>query len=231
MRLRIRTRWGYGGFAIGIGLGFAYTAERVATVGYHLLPLHLVWNLIWAPFLGAIIGRALSRTRPKQPKKWRPPQFRVHNLMAIVAYVALLLGGCVSTSRMGIAAGRYLQKTINSAEMAKIYRDQVRACDADAKLMRENVTELRAGRIPVGLHPLQREFLQSLEDDPKVMPDYRTYRRGLIMEGEERHRIRQEHNVVYLGRIAEHYERLAAKYKWFRWHPLLPVEPDPPVPK
>ena len=58
----------------------------------------------------------------------------------------------------------------------------------------------------------------------------RTYRRGLITEGEEQDRIKQENNVLVLGRIAEHFERLAAKYEWFQWHPWLPVEPDPPVP-
>ncbi len=56
-RLRTRARWGYGGFAIGIGLGFACTAAQVATFGYHHL-LNSVWNLIWAPFLGVIIGHA-----------------------------------------------------------------------------------------------------------------------------------------------------------------------------
>ena len=110
--------------------------------------------------------------------------------MVIVAYVALLLGVSVSTARIGIAAQRYLQEKINSAEMVKIYREEARKCDADAKLKRKNVTELQAGRIPEGLHQTQRAFLQSLEDDAKATPDYRTYRRGLITEGEEQNRIR-----------------------------------------
>ena len=66
-RLRTRTRWGYGGFAIGIGLGFALTAAQVASAGYAILPFEFVWNLIWAPFLGVVIGRALSRTQPIEP--------------------------------------------------------------------------------------------------------------------------------------------------------------------
>ena len=118
--------------------------------------------------------------------------------MVIVAYVALLLGVSVSTSRIGTAARRYLQKKMNSAEMAKVYWEQTRKCDADAKLKRKNVTELKAGKIPVGLLQIQRVFLQSLEDDPKVTPDYRIYRRGLITESEEQHRIRQENNVIVL---------------------------------
>jgi len=151
--------------------------------------------------------------------------------MVIVAYVALLLGVSVSTYKLGIAARRYLQKTVSSAGMVKGFKEQARICDADAKLKRENVAELRDGKIPVGLLQGQREFLQSLENDPKVTPDYRTYRRGLITDGEEGHRIRQEHNVVVLGKIAEHFERLAAKYEWYRCHPWLPVEPDPPIPE
>jgi hypothetical protein len=94
----------------------------------------------------------------------------------------------------------------------------------------EDDAELQAGRIPEGLLQIQRAFLQSLEDNAKATPDYRTYRRGIITEGEEQNRIRMENNVVVLRRIAEHFERLAAKYEWFQWHPWLPIEPDPPVP-
>lgn len=86
-RLRTRTRWGYGGLAIGIGLGFALTAADVARVGYAILPFQLLWNLIWAPFLGVVMGRALSRTPPKKPRKWTLPQLRIHTLMVIVAYL------------------------------------------------------------------------------------------------------------------------------------------------
>ena len=57
-RLRTRTRWGYGGLAIGIGLGFALTAAQVASAGYAILPFEFLWNLIWAPFLGVVTGRA-----------------------------------------------------------------------------------------------------------------------------------------------------------------------------
>jgi hypothetical protein len=231
-RLRTRAHWGYGGFAIGIGLGLACTAAQIATLGYHfLLLLDPVLHLIWAPLLGLVVGRALSRTRPEKSRKWGPPHLHVHTQMVIVAYVALLFGVGISTTRLGIAAQRYLQESVNSAERARRYREQARECDADAKLKRANVADLRAGRVPVGLLPIQREFLQSLQDDPKVTPDYRAHRRGLITEGEEAHRIRQEHNVGLMGRIAEHFEKLAAKYEWYSWHPWLPIEPDPPVPK
>ena len=200
--------------------------------GYYHLTTSLICTLsIWAPFLGVVIGRALSRTRPEKRRKWRPPQLRVHTLLVIVAYVALLFGVGVSTFRTGVTAMRYLQKSINSAEMARIYREQGRKCDTEAKLKRTNIADLRAGKVPVGLLLTQRKFLQSLEDDPKVTPDHRAYRRGLITEGEERDRIRHEHNVVVLERVAEHFERLVTKYEWHRWHPWLPIEPDQPVPK
>ncbi len=123
-RLSTRTRRGYGGFAIGIGLGFALTAAQVASAGYAILPFQFVWNMIWAPFLGLVIGRALSRTEPKKPRIWRPPQLRIHTLMVIVAYLALLLGVSVSTFKIGIAAQRYLEKKINSADMGKNYREK-----------------------------------------------------------------------------------------------------------
>jgi len=58
-RLRTRTRWGYSGFAIGIGLGLALTAVQFVSAGYAILPFQFVWNLIWAPFLGVVLGRTL----------------------------------------------------------------------------------------------------------------------------------------------------------------------------
>ncbi len=231
IRIRTRARWGYGGFGLGLAVGFAVTAVQLANGAYYILPFRLVWNLIWAPFLGVIMGVGLSRTRRPGPRRRRLPQLRTRALMTVVAYVAILLGMGISTQKLGDDARLYLQKWATADSMGKVFREQKRQSEDDAKLRRANVAELRAGRIPEGLLPIQREFLRSLEEDPKVTAEHRTYRRDLITDGEEATRIRQEHNVEFLGRLEDYHEQLAAKYGRARLRPWLPVEADPPMPK
>jgi hypothetical protein len=103
--------------------------------------------------------------------------------------------------------------------------------EADAKLTHENVAQLRAGKIPEGLLPGQVKFLRSLDLDPKVTHEFRTYRRGLIQDGEERAGVRLELAMAFLRRLVDYHEQLATKYDRARRRPWLPVEPDPLVPK
>jgi hypothetical protein len=126
---------------------------------------------------------------------------------------------------------RHSQKAIFSAGMAKVYRELRLKPEADAKLRRENVAQLQAGNIPNGLLPGQVDFLRSLDLGPKVTPEFREYRRGLIQEGEERAGVRQEQAMDFLRRLVDYHEQLATKYDRARWRPWLPVEPDPPMPK
>jgi hypothetical protein len=232
-RIRARTRWFLGGLAVGVALGFAVTAVQVASKDYVLLdaPRLLVLNLISAPYLGVITGLfGLIRTRRRGPRVWNLPQFRIRTLMVVVAYLALLFVGGISSHRLSMITLQYHLKANSSANLSNIYRELGLQSEADAKLRRENVAGLRAGEIPVGLMPTQLEFLRSLEGDAKVTPPYRQYRRDLITDGEEKHETRQEHNAAYLLRLGEYFENLAAKYDQARLRPWLPVEPDPPVP-
>ena len=151
--------------------------------------------------------------------------------MVVVAYVAILYGMGVSTARLGNAARLYLGKSSRADTMVKIYQDLQKKSADDAKLRRANIAGLRAGKIPEGLQKGQREFLQSLDEDAKVTPEYRKYRRELITDGEESARIRQEHNVLVFQQSEEYYAHLAAKYERARRQPWIPVEPDPPSPK
>ena len=118
----------------------------------------------------------------------------------------------------------------SSAELSKVYRELELKSEADAELRRANVAGLRAGEIPVGLLPTQRELLRSLEVDAKVTPASRQHLRQVITDLEAYHQTRQEKNVAYLRRLGAYYENLAAKYDRARLRPWLPVEPDPPVP-
>jgi hypothetical protein len=228
--VRKRTRWAYFGFGLGIVVGFVVTAVHVVIVGYHILPALLVWNLIWAPYLGLILGTKLGRKRRAGPWKWRRPQLRTQTLMVVVAYVALLFGMGVSTQRLGNSARLYYQKYVTADSMAHLFREQGKKSEAEASQKRDAVDQLRAGKNPDSLHPIQKDFLRSLELDPKVTPEYRKYRRGLITDGEERTGTMQERNAVVYRGLVEYNEQLAAKYNRARWRPWLPVEPDPPMP-
>jgi hypothetical protein len=232
-RIRTGIRWFLGGFGLGIALDFIVTAAQVVTSEYTLrdVPQLLVWNLWWASYVGASSGLiGLIRSRHPGPWIWRRPQFRTRTLMVVVAYLAFLFSAVVSSHRLSIGAMRYSQKAIASAGMAKVFRDFRLKPEADAKLKRENVAQLQAGKIPEGLHPGQVDFLRSLDLDPKVTPEFRKYRRGLIQEGEEQAGVRQKQAMAFLRRLVDYHEQLATKYDRARWRPWLPVEPDPPMP-
>jgi hypothetical protein len=229
-QVRKRSLRTYLGFGVGIVVGFVVTAIHLVYSGYHILPFQLVWNLIWAPYLGLIVGAKLGRRRQAGPWKWKRPQLRTRTLMVIVAYVALLFGMGVSTQRLGDQARQYHQKYAHADFMAKTYREQGLKSEVEARRKRDAVELLRSGKIPDSLFPVQKDFLRSLDHDPKVTPEFREYRRGLITEGEERIGTMQERNVVVYRRLVEYNEKLAAKYDRARWKPWLPVEPDPPMP-
>jgi hypothetical protein len=227
---RSQSRWAYGGFGLGIVLGFVVTAVQVAWSGYHLLPFWIVWNLIWVPYMGLILGNGLGRPRGAVRWKWKRPQLRTRTLMVVVAYVALLFGMGASTSRLGNSARQSHQKFVTADSMAKIFQIQGVKSEAEARLWRKAVEQLRAGKIPDSLHPDQVHFLRSLDLDPKVTPEFREYRRGLIMDYEEQKLTMQERNAVVFRGLVEYNRQLAAKYDRARWRPWLPVEPDPPMP-
>lgn len=125
-RARIRAGWVYGGFASGILVGFAVTAASVAVSGYGVLPVQLIWNLMWAPALGVILGFRLGRIRGSEPWNWKRMRLRTRTMMVIVAYVALLFGMGVSTGRLGHTARQYESKFITSGQLMKVYQNMER---------------------------------------------------------------------------------------------------------
>ncbi len=227
---RQRRRWIAWGFGAGLIVGFLVTAVHVAIVGYHILPSQLVFNLMMFPYLGSLIGFRRYRARYVETWKWKRPQIRTGTLMWVVAYVALLFGMGVLSDRVGWRARQYYQKYVNSESIAKVYRDQGHKSEVEVIKRRRNLEQFREGKIPDGLLPMQIEFLRNLETDPKATPEYRKYRRGLIEAGERLQLMPQESNVVIFGKFTDYYQKLADKYDRARWHPWLPVEPDPPPP-
>lgn len=230
-RIRTRARWGYGGFAVGVVLALAYTAWFVARWDYGILQPMIVWNLIWAPCVCSRIGLGLSRTRRPGPRSWRLPRLRTRTLMLAIAYVAFLFGVGDWAGKIGGPARQYHQKWAAADSSATSSRNLERFWADHARQRRANVEALRAGKIPEGLFATQRDFLRSLEADPKRTPKERKFHRDLITDLEERLRISEEQSADLNRRLAEYHDGLAAKYDRARWRPWLPVEPDPPAPK
>ena len=229
LEARKLARWSYAGFGLGIICSLASTAYLVGDDNYQNLPF-LVFYLTWWPPLYLIMGRRMARPRGARCPKWKLPRFRTQTLMMVVAYVAVLLGLSVQLVPLGARAGQYLQKSVSADSMAKVYRVLLRRSADEASQKRQAVEQLRAGKIPESLLPGQRDFLRSLDVDPKITPEYREYRRGLITDGAEQTRIRQERNAIVFQGLVDYHEQLAAKYEKARRRPWLPVEPDPPMP-
>jgi hypothetical protein len=227
-RRQIRARWFGAGFAIGIGIAFAMTAVQLAWNGWHILPFQLVSNLIWIPFVSALISYSRCPVPRARARSWRHLRLRTRTLMFVIAYIALLFGMGVSTAPLGAAARRYHQKYVTSLWMVATFRDQARKSGVEARQRQENLATLRLGKIPEGLLQSQKDFLRSL--DQTATPEYRAYRYGLIADGEEFHGTRQARNEVGIQGLSAYFERLAAKYDRARWRPWIPVADDPPIP-
>jgi len=225
---QIRSRWILGGIGIGIVAGFVITALNVAWSGWHILPENLIWNLIWAPYLGAAMANGLCPAPRFQVWSLKHLRFRTRTLMILIAYLALLFGLGVLTGRIGSVSRVYHQKFVNSQYLAYVYRDVFQKLATDSKQRLESAAVLRTDKVSETLTQEQKDFLRSL--DQKATPEYRKYRYGLIEESEESQGRMQEHNAVVVRGLAEYYEALAAKYDRARWRPWLPVEPDPPMP-
>ncbi len=150
--------------------------------------------------------------------------------MWVIVCFAFLFGVGTWTARLGGASRQYHQKNSNSRTLAEVFGEQAWKSESDVKLRRRNLEEFREGKVPDGLLPAQKDFLRDLDQDPKATPEYRKYRRKLIEDGEKLQLAPQEGNAVLFRKFAEHHGKLARKYDRARWHPWLPVEPDPPVP-
>jgi hypothetical protein len=227
-----QTRRIYVGFGIGIVLAFAGTAVRVSNseFGYIILFDQLFWSLIWLPALGLAIGYLPGRSRRLGSTILKRPQLRTRTLMVIIAYVAFLLGVGIYAKRLSDSALASFLKYSTSEQMVKVFRDHGRRSELVAELRRQNVEELRSGKIPSGLLTYQQELLRRLEVDPYVTAEVQRMRRDGIEADEERNGAREERNVVLYQELVEYEQRLADKYDHARRHPWLVVEPDPPQP-
>jgi hypothetical protein len=233
-RGRKHARWCYAGFGLGVVVGFGIAAIWGAMNKFSFINMFevLILNLIWWPAVGLLGGNALGRPRLAERRSWEGKRLhlRLGTLMAIIAYLAFLMSVGVTSRRWDHSARAAYLAFARSDGLVTIFREQgVKSAEVVAQ-KRATIEGLRSGKIPDGLQPIQREFLRGLDLDPKLTPVYRKERRDLIQAGEERIKAMMERNVVVYRELTAYHEQLAAKYDQARWHPWLPVEPDPPAP-
>jgi hypothetical protein len=224
-RKHIRAGWVYGGIWIGIVAGFAVTASHVALAGFQILPVHLIFHLIWCSCLGGILGYNLCPVPRADVLSWDDLRFGTRALMVLVAYVGLLFGAGISSSRMAGPAHLYSGKYLLARQMAKAHRELARKAEAGAKQRLADAAELCAGRIPDRPIPGLEDFVRSL--DQTVAADARKAVYDQFVKSEE---LAAQRLINLYRRRAEYFEALALKYDRARRRPWVPVAPDPTEP-
>jgi hypothetical protein len=185
------------------------------------------FNLLFFPYFCVLLAFNLSREAGEK-LSLRRPRLNIGTIMVLIAYLGLLFGVAVEGNRIGGAAQRYHQQRISAAEQSGLFRGLALKGAAEAPVRRNNARELRAGKIPDKILEDQKTFLKSLETT--ATPEYRTYRYGLIADGEDLQGRMAEANLAEFGKLADYLDQLAAKYARAEKRPWEPVPPDPPRP-
>jgi hypothetical protein len=107
---RGRTVAMYAGWTAGIVLGLLFTALDLLMMGWVVFPQVLFGNLTLFPIAYLISVAMVFREPGKWPLRWGWPRVRIRALMALIAYLALLLGLVQTTARLGWRARSYQLK-------------------------------------------------------------------------------------------------------------------------
>ncbi len=206
------------GMSLGMGLGLMVNpAMGFLVTGWSiLLPL-------------AVALMALSIRLPSR-EEWPLglPRLHLRSIMALVAYVALLLGMGRATLDIGRRAWTFSNKVITSESLATNFRPQPPIHEQEAASRLANAARLDEGEIPDGLLPEQRAFLRSLEGT--ATPEYKKQRYQLMEKGERDLAKGRSYAAKATRMYIDHFDAMAAKYRLAARHPWRTVPPDPPVP-
>ncbi len=203
------------------------TAADFAWRGWMALAGLPLIHLLLFPYFAVLLAFNLSRT-PGERFSLPRVRFTIGMLMILIAYLAVWFGVAVEGNRLGGAALRYHTQMISARDQAVLFREIARKNASEGPVRRKNAQQLRAGRIPDGILEGQKTFLKSLDQTAK--PEYRTYRYGLIADGEDLQGKLAESNVSEFGKLADYFEQLTEKYAKAKEQPWVPVAPDPPRP-
>jgi hypothetical protein len=227
-RRRVRSRWGFGGFCFGLVLAWILTAIEFAILGWRILPVQLVWNMIWIPCVTRLVALRYCSIKPESDSlSWKQIRLRTSTLMWLIAYFALLLGAVSSTIRYGSLASRYYSHAFVAEGMNRTFRELAFTAELDAKQRTQNACMLRQMKIPETLMKDQCDFLRSLDQQS---PEIRRERYKAIEKIETAIATTQSNNVAIYRKMSDYYLALAKKYRNAQAHPWEWVEPDGPVP-
>ena len=211
------------GFGGGCVLALISTAADFAWRGWIVVAGQALVNLMLYPYLCVLLAINLSR-QPGERLSLGRVRFTIGTFMILIAYLAPLFGVGVEGHRIGGAAQQYHARKISARDMAVSFREIARKSATEAPMRRHNAQQLRDGRIPDGILDGQKTFLKSLEKN--ATPEYRSYRFGLIADGEDLQLKSAEANLSAFEKLADYYEQIADKYAKAEQEPWVSVLPD-----
>ena len=97
----------YVGSSVGIVLGLLFSALNLLMMGWGVFPHLLVVNLVVFPLACLAIAAVLFKEPGKKLFRAGWPRLSIRSLLAIIAYLCLLLGLGVTTARLGQKARLY----------------------------------------------------------------------------------------------------------------------------
>ncbi|MGP0063072.1 MAG: hypothetical protein ACLQGP_05640 [Isosphaeraceae bacterium] len=112
----------YVGGSVGIVLGLLFSGLDLLTMGWVVFPQMLVLELVFYPLVCLFLAAVWFKEPGKKLLRARWPRFSIRSLLAIIAYLCLLLGLGVSTAPLGQRARLYRQK-------ARLYQYRFDICE------------------------------------------------------------------------------------------------------
>ena len=102
----------YVGSSVGIVLGLLFSALNLLMMGWGVFPGLLVLNLVVFPLACLVTAAVLFKEPGKNLFRGGRPRLSIRSLLAIIAYLCLLLGLGVSTAPLGQRARLYQQRFV-----------------------------------------------------------------------------------------------------------------------
>ncbi len=132
----------YVGSSVGIVLGLLFSALNLLMMGWGVFPHLLVVNLVVFPLACLAIAAVWFKEPGKKLFRAGRPRLSIRSLLAIIAYLCLLLGLGVTTARVGQKARLYQQRFDTCDGLLSVYEREGRRVPSVAPGFREIVEYL-----------------------------------------------------------------------------------------
>jgi hypothetical protein len=132
----------YVGSSVGIVLGLLFSALNLLTMGWVVFPQILVVNLVVFPLACLFLAAVRFKEPGKKLLRASWPRLSIRSLLAIIAYVCLLLGLGVTTTRVGQKARLYQERFDTCDGLLSVYEREGRRVPAVAPGFRKIIEYL-----------------------------------------------------------------------------------------